>query len=130
MPLAETLNAFGIVDKVLDYILDYTAKGGAQYLEWAIQEFVGKIQSDRYNYMLGLAKHYEQGAVKYGENNWQKGIPTKSYIDSAIRHYCKHMAGQTDERHDVEFLWNIISAIWTCEHKPEYNSYAKGENEE
>ena len=33
-----------------------------------------------------LAKHYENGAVKYGDSNWTKGIPLKRITDSAIRH--------------------------------------------
>lgn len=73
---------------------------------------------------LETAVHFEQGAKKYGEYNWQKGIPVKSYIDSALRHYLKWIRGDDDERHDRAFCWNIMCAIWTCEHKPELNDYA------
>lgn len=62
---------------------------------------------------LELAVHFEQGAKKYGENNWQKGIPIWCYIDSAVRHYLKYLRGDTDERHDRAFVWNIVCAIWT-----------------
>ena len=60
---------------------------------------------------------------KYGENNWQKGIPVHCYIDSAVRHYLKFLRGDQDEPHDRAFAWNIMCAIWTCEHKPELNEY-------
>lgn len=79
--------------------------------------------------ILEVAKHFEDGAKKYGENNWQKGIPVKCYIDSAIRHYLKYLRGDDDERHDRAFCWNIMCAIWTCNNKPELNDYAKSNEE-
>lgn len=68
--------------------------------------------------VLELSKHFEAGAVKYGERNWEKGIPLSSYIDSAVRHYLKHLDGQKDENHFIAFIWNIICCIWTNEHLP------------
>jgi hypothetical protein len=74
---------------------------------------------------LEVSKHFEEGAKKYGEHNWQKGIPTHCYIDSAVRHYLKWLRGDTDEPHDRAFVWNIICCIWTCGCKSELNDYAK-----
>jgi hypothetical protein len=73
--------------------------------------------------LLEVAKHFEDGAKKYGENNWQKGIPVRCYIDSAVRHYMKYSRGDTDEPHDRAFCWNLLCAIWTCKHMPELNDY-------
>lgn len=78
---------------------------------------------------LEVSKHFEEGAKKYGENNWQKGIPVRCYIDSAVRHYLKHLRGDTDEPHDRAFCWNIMCAIWTCINKPELNDYKTGSDE-
>jgi hypothetical protein len=75
--------------------------------------------------LLEVSKHFEEGAKKYGEHNWQKGIPTHCYIDSAVRHYLKWLRGDTDEDHSRAFVWNIICCISTCIHKPELNDYAK-----
>lgn len=72
---------------------------------------------------LEVAIHFEEGAKKYGENNWQKGIPTHCYIDSAVRHYLKWLRGDKDEPHDRAFCWNILCCIWTCTHKPELNDF-------
>lgn len=47
------------------------------------------ITQRRCSMMLEVSKHFEEGAKKYGEYNWQKGIPTHCYIDSAVRHYLK-----------------------------------------
>ena len=73
--------------------------------------------------LLEVSKHFEEGAEKYGENNWQKGLPVKCYINSAIRHYLKWLRGDDDEPHHRAFCWNIMCAIWTCKHKPELNEY-------
>ena len=69
---------------------------------------------------LEVAKHFEEGAKKYGESNWQKGIPTKCYIDSAVRHYLKWLRGDNDEPHDRAFVWNLMCCIWEVDyHKKE-----------
>ena len=74
---------------------------------------------------LEVSKHFEAGAKKYGEYNWQKGLPTQCYVDSASRHFLKWLRGDTDEPHDRAFVWNIMCCIWTCENKPELNDYRK-----
>ena len=86
---------------------------------------------DIYTMLLDVAKQFEDGAKKYGEYDWQKGIPTHCYIDSAVRHYLKFLRGDKDEPHDRAFVWNIMCCIWTCANKPELNDYPrKEENKE
>lgn len=68
---------------------------------------------------LNVSIHFEEGAKKYGENNWQKGIPVHCYIDSAGRHYLKTIRADDDEPHMRAFIWNIMCCIWTCENHPE-----------
>lgn len=65
---------------------------------------------------LEVAKHFEEGAKKYGENNWQKGIPVHCYIDSAVRHYLKWLRGDKDEPHDRAFVWNLMCCIWEVDY--------------
>lgn len=79
---------------------------------------------------LEVSRHFEEGAKKYGVDNWQKGIPTHCYIDSAVRHYLKWMRGDDDEPHDRAFCWNILCCIWTCIHMPELNEYRRSLCEE
>lgn len=62
--------------------------------------------------MLETSIQYEEGANKYGENNWQKGLPTWCYIDSAVRHYLKWLRGDKDEPHDRAFVWNLLCCMW------------------
>ena len=80
--------------------------------------------------LLEVAKHFEDGARKYGDDNWKKGIPVNVYIDSATRHLLKFLRGDDDEPHDRAFCWNIICAIWTAQHMPELNPYPKKDGDE
>lgn len=69
--------------------------------------------------LLRLAKHYEKGAQKYEERNWEKGIPAHSFADSAFRHLVKYMDGYTDEDHLIAAIWNLCGLAWTEEKRPE-----------
>ena len=89
-----------------------------------------KMFHDFSTLLLEVSIHFEEGAKKYGERNWEKGIPTQRYIDSAVRHYLKWLRGDDDERHDRAFCWNIICCIWTCIHHPELNEYGKDDDNE
>lgn len=109
-------------------ISKFQETGCTKHLNNALQRFIDKHGSkDMSTSFLEVSKHFEEGAKKYGEYNWQKGIPTHCYIDSAVRHYLKYLRGDTDEPHDRAFMWNILCCIWTCIHKPELNDYAKKE---
>lgn len=69
--------------------------------------------------LMRLAKHFENGAVKYGERNWEKGIPSHSFLDSAFRHMVKYADGWEDEDHLVAAIWNLMCLAWNEEKKPE-----------
>jgi len=60
-------------------------------------------------------QHLENGAVKYGDRNWEKGQPLSRYFDSAIRHMYKYLAGLKDEDHLAAARWNIACIIHTEE---------------
>lgn len=116
---------------IFDKISKYQEDGYITPLLEALQMFVDKHKSkDISGAILEVSKHFEEGAKKYGENNWQKGIPTHCYVDSAVRHYLKYLRGDTDEPHDIAFMWNIICCIWTCIHIPQLNDYANTQNEQ
>ena len=65
-----------------------------------------------------LAKHYENGAKKSGDRNWEKGQPIARYLDSAIRHAYAYLGGSTEEDHLAAIAWNALSVIET-EHRIE-----------
>ena len=104
-----------------------TIRGYAGYLLTAVRQFCLLHEWDMETMLLEVAIHFEEGAKKYGDNNWRKGIPVRCYIDSALRHYFKYRRGDKDEPHDRAFCWNLLCAAWTCDHMPELNDYAKEE---
>lgn len=57
--------------------------------------------------ILDLAKHFEEGAKKYEENNW-KLLPTWTFMDSGMRHLAKHKIGYKDENHLISAIWNLV----------------------
>lgn len=61
--------------------------------------------------IMEVSKHCENGAVKYGEHNVDRGIPTHSLCDSAARHLAKYLDGWTDEPHLLAAAWNLLWAI-------------------
>lgn len=60
-----------------------------------------------------LALRFEDGASKYGLQNWMQGIPLSRYVDALIRHTLAAAEGQTDEDHLGAVLWNAAAWIWT-----------------
>lgn len=63
-----------------------------------------------------LAKHYEAGCLKYSPRNWEQGLPVSCFIDSAMRHLCVYLSGDTSEDHLAAAMWNAAGAIH-IEHK-------------
>lgn len=62
-----------------------------------------------------LAQHYENGSIKYGDRNWEKGQPLSRYLDSLIRHaYCL-LEGKKDEDHASAIAWNAMAYVHTEE---------------
>lgn len=106
-------------DEIFTMIGRYVWCGDTTSLVGAIRTFVAKRYGDMPTAMLEVSKHYEDGCKKYGERNWERGIPLHCYIDSGIRHYLKYLRGDNDEPHDRAFLWNMLGAIWTNDYCPD-----------
>lgn len=83
----------------------HTGKGRMDLLPWEA--------------IVEVSKHCEEGALKYGERNCEKGIPTHSLIDSAFRHLAKYTMGEKDEPHLRAAAWNILFAIYMEIRHPE-----------
>ena len=106
-------------DVILENIEKYIRTGAIMYLFDAIDEFAEIHFENIYTAFLEVSKQYEEGAKKYSERNWEKGIPVHCFIDSGARHYLKWLRGDKDEPHDRAFIWNMLGAIWTHENHPE-----------
>lgn len=69
--------------------------------------------------LLRLSKHYENGARKYRRWNYTLGIPTSSFIDSAMRHLAKYVAGEDSEDHLAACVFNCLGAMLMEEDHPD-----------
>ena len=58
-----------------------------------------------------LAKHYEAGAAKYDDRNWEKGMPVSRCFDSAVRHLYQWLEGSQEEDHLAAAAWNIFAIM-------------------
>src|SRR3989304_4244711 len=74
-----------------------------------------------------VAIHFEKGCLKYGDRNWEKGIPVHSFLDSAMRHLTQVIDGRDDENNLVAAIWNLMCAyqtiLWIQEGKLPENLY-------
>jgi hypothetical protein len=114
-------------DSVITEIANFVFTRQTFYLFKAIKTASEKMWKSEPDMVLDLAKHFEEGAKKYGERNWEKGLPVHCYIDSAVRHYLKWLRGDKDEPHDRAFVWNLVCCIWTMIHRPDLDDLPKKE---
>lgn len=115
------MEPMGMKREVLQYINNFLKTGDVESLRDAILIFCEYNNMDPIRMFLELSIHYEDGARKYADNNWKKGLPVHVFIDSGVRHYLKWLRGDTDEPHNRAFLWNMVGAIWTMQNKPDFN---------
>lgn len=112
-------NPYPELSLCLRHIYEYMDVGDTTCLMKCIEVFIQYCYGDIYTALIEVSKHYEDGCTKYGERNWEKGIPLHCYIDSGVRHLLKYFRGDSDERHDRAFIWNMLGAIWTHNHRSE-----------
>lgn len=62
-----------------------------------------------------MARRFEDGAAKYGNLNFQRGIPLSRFVDSIYRHLLAWSEGDETEDHGGAVLWNMAVAMWTHE---------------
>lgn len=99
-------------DVIIYYLGRFKEDGDTMNLLQVLSHFSRKAYDSYETMLLEVAKHFEEGALKYGDNNWQKGMPVDCYMDSTIRHYLKWRRGDKDEDHARAFVWNIMCCIW------------------
>ena len=90
----------------------------------------GRMDLLPWNAIMEVSKHCENGALKYGEHNVDKGIPVHSLMDSGMRHAAKHMSGYDDEPHLLAACWNLLWALEMTITHPELNDIPWEENDD
>ena len=58
-----------------------------------------------------LAELYARGAEKYGEHNWQKGMPFSRVFASLLRHAYQYAEGDRSEDHLAAVAWNAFALM-------------------
>lgn len=54
-----------------------------------------------------LGRTLKEGAEKYGEYNWQKGIPASDLLNHALQHIYKYLDGDYSEDHIGHAMTNL-----------------------
>ena len=100
-------------DGIVGYIANFMQDRDTADLYDALSAFADDAyEGNPYTMFLEVAKHYEEGGKRYGDNNWKNGMPVHIYIDSALRHYFKWARSDKDEPHARAFVWNLMCCIW------------------
>lgn len=123
LPLKQVAMLFDndyIVKTALEGIDDYIYNGNKDGIIFAMKSFCKVEYGDSIPEMiLTVSHHYKDALSKYPERNWEKGLPTHSFVDSGVRHLLKIARGDKDEPHNNAFVWNMLGILWNDEHHPE-----------
>lgn len=84
----------------------------------------GDAEDERYDLIATaglrrLARTYAEGAHRYGERNWELGMPASTLINHALRHLNLWLAGNSDEDHLAHAAWNLFALMHFDEACPE-----------
>lgn len=112
-------------------LADEPAAEIVQYATGAVRS--ADAESVRYDLISPIAlerwaKTCHEGAQKYGDYNWEKGMAVSVMINHTFEHLRKYLAGDRSEDHLGHALWNIAGAIHSEELWPELNHNLRGPN--
>lgn len=68
-----------------------------------------------------VARACAEGAAKYDDYNWERGMPVGDLLNHAIRHVYRYLAGDREEDHLGHAAWGLIAAIHSEAMWPELN---------
>lgn len=122
----QSTDGIGALNDEINYTVTNDVIGNIEYLINSLIVYevikiqpINQVQGVAELY-LRLAGLYGRGAVKYGENNWQKACGEAEYIrfkQSTLRHWYQYLAGHTDEDHFCAVLFNLYGMYYTAERR-------------
>ena len=68
-----------------------------------------------------VARAYAEGAQKYGDWNWEQGMPVHDLLNHVLAHIYQFLAGDRSEPHLGHAAWGMLAAIHSDELWPELN---------
>lgn len=69
-----------------------------------------------------VARACAEGAEKYGDYNWEKGMPASDILNHVIRHINLFLSGDREEDHLGHAAWGCMAAVHSTKLWPELNS--------
>lgn len=69
-----------------------------------------------------VAETCNEGAVKYDDFNWEKGMPVHDLLNHAIAHCYLYLSGDDSEDHLGHAAWNLLAACHSQELWPHLNN--------
>jgi hypothetical protein len=66
-----------------------------------------------------LAETCAEGARKYGESNWAKGIPSSNLLNHTLAHIANYLDGDRTEDHLAHAAWGLFVAMHNEERRPD-----------
>lgn len=75
-----------------------------------------------------VAETCHEGAEKYGDHNWEKGMQVSVMANHAIAHLYKYLSGDRSEDHLAHAAWNCLGAMHSEELWRNLNLDLRGPN--
>ncbi len=73
-----------------------------------------------------VAETCAEGAKKYSDFNWEKGMPVSEMLNHGIRHIYLYASGDRSEDHLAHAAWNLLGAMHSEELWPHLNQNLRG----
>jgi len=83
---------------------------GLHHLEW--DELADLLGVQTLDLMHFYAKALHEGAIKYGERNWERGLPESNLLNHALYHLFKLVGGDDTENHQAHLVWNVMTLVY------------------
>ena len=71
--------------------------------------------------LKAVARACAEGANKYSDYNWERGMPVNDLLNHAVRHIYEYLSGDRSEDHLGHAAWNVLGAIHSVELWPDLN---------
>lgn len=75
-----------------------------------------------------VAETCHEGSVKYGDFNWEKGMPVNDLLNHAIAHIYRYLGGDRSEKHLAHAAWGLLAAIHSDKLWKDLNRNLRGPN--
>ena len=69
-----------------------------------------------------VARACAEGAERYGDYNWEKGMPVHDLLNHVLRHINLFLSGDREEDHLGHAAWGCMAAVHSDKLWPELNS--------